>query len=1688
MRLFGWIPASKNRSGRHRRGLRALLAPLSRRERLIYGLLAGGIVLAIFGPRVGANFSSQQSIIYSPASQCVATESGWLNPSLAEGVPETGNFGARSAITERNSALSASAEGSLNCFGFVATSDVVTELAVTISAKAVETSDVTSNQPASEGVEEGTSTDLVLNNASADPIVSESRASPVDPNKFGDQPTDSLLDNILRLDVSADGGDTWQTLHAFGSELINDRSPHFSVKLPERYSVNIADLAFRLEQVTSDEMIQILVDSVFIAYHQGLERETSLRTKEAAASGPKGVPLLSDNSEAQFELRSKLKTDGLIQGIGGAIEDLITPNDEPSIEISAKIQNAQTGISQDIEVDAVWSDRDLANANSWDIKIAMPSQSDPGLYTLIFTTVDGENTQTVTQDFLWGVLAMNSNKTIYQTGETASIFMTVLDERGRTLCDATLTLLIELDGQQVAYYSTNDESIIKGSLCEEYGGHIDPDYFAEHLFDSSGNYQLSLTAETENGTYSIDDVIEVQDEISLSIERSGPTRIFPPLSYPMSLRITSEKGFTGELIEIVPPDFKISFDEGDLNAGSINHLDTHQEINWQLQLDPGEELVASYQFDAPDISPEFYLLGPAQLTAANESVESFTEIRQWQIAGDAVGRMLMLWDGASVPSGWTCVSCTSGDPFYQRLIRGDATYGGTGGTANHGHTASGSVDATTDAQPSRSKTPPPNEFHDNGHSHSFSPTILNASNLPSYRQLQIIRNNTSGEPGTLPAGVIGFFDATVPSGWTRYSAQDGRYIYGENTVGTNGGSNTHTHNVTGTTSAAAGSTVERVTNSTQADVADLSHTHDGAGTSNASNHEPPYVEMYLGKLDADAAPPDNLYTMWDDSPPTGWDSKTDSGDALHQKYIKPANGYGTTAGNTTHTHTDSTYASGVPSATTTSRVAGTPSGSDDQHTHTINVTNFSTDNHVAPYVNAIIAKKEPQPTLEQSAYRWFRNQDSTDVGSTLAAQDTAANAPKQSVAFRLRFLLHVGNADRGLNGSNLKLQFSQKSGSCDTSFIGETYNDVSPTSGAIRYYNNATPADGANLTSNTNDPTHSSHTVEDQTYEESNDFTNSVTAIQTGEDGMWDVALVDNSATASTSYCFRVVYSTGALLDTYTVIPEITTDDGAAHMLLFWDGASDPSGWSCVSCNPGDEYYQRFVRGESSWGGTGDGTHDHTATASLDNSSQSGRSIAGTGLISQHTHTLTPTIGSATYNPPYRQLKIIRADASGTPGTIPANAIAIFDAAVPAGWTRYSAQDGNYVRGEGTVGSTGGSTNHNHSVTGTTSGPSTGTVSAPDTSSTQVPRATDSHTHDVNGTTNTPSLEPPYIETILGQKNAAGAAPTNMLAMWDGTPPVAWTVQSNSGGAFYQRFMKPAATYGTTGGSTTHSHTTTSITTSAASDSTDSRSGGATVTADTHTHTATVSSYSSEAILPPYMNTIIAKLTGTNTAPNSPTALDQINISDSSSISVGGWSDSTSVKFSASATDPDNPDDLSLCVEAQPLGTAFTNTETLCGSAATYSGTAITVDVTLLGLTNTAEYHWQARIKDSFGAYSGWVSFGGNAESARDFAVDDTDPSGTVYDGTTIGVDVDYNNGALDELSANWSFSDADSGINDYEYSIGTTIGGTDIVNWTNVGTDTSVTASALTLNTSQPYYFNVRASDVAGNVGQVSS
>src|SRR3989304_4525735 len=277
----------------------------------------------------------------------------------------------------------------------------------------------------------------------------------------------------------------------------------------------------------------------------------------------------------------------------------------------------------------------------------------PGQSTL--TVRDGS--RTIEQDFTWGVLAINTNKSIYKPGETAKLAMAVLDEEGEMVCDARVELRImnhELGIEEVL--STQNGRITVNPSCDNHLYTLTPDYEAEYQVGEAGTYAMLLEATTEQGTFSIRDAFEVRESVAFDIERTSGTRIFPPATYPMTISIKANEDFQGQVIETVPGSFEVMNQElRIMNQGEEFSIipdslfmiqeteDGDKSLVWRnVSLRQGDELRLSYSFKAPGESPAFYLLGPLRLfaignTTSAASTSTFVEGRAWQLAIDALG-------------------------------------------------------------------------------------------------------------------------------------------------------------------------------------------------------------------------------------------------------------------------------------------------------------------------------------------------------------------------------------------------------------------------------------------------------------------------------------------------------------------------------------------------------------------------------------------------------------------------------------------------------------------------------------------------------------------------------------------------------------------------------------------------------------------------------------------------------------------------------------------------------------------------------------------------------------------------------------------------------------------------------------------------------------------------------------------
>jgi hypothetical protein len=323
----------------------------------------------------------------------------------------------------------------------------------------------------------------------------------------------------------------------------------------------------------------------------------------------------------------------------------------------------------------------------------------------ILQVVDPQSTKMITQDFTWGVLAINPNKSIYVSAssrakedlppETSQLAMAVLDEQGEMVCDALLRLKIQAPVGAPKELSTQDGTIQVNPECQKHAITTRPDYQAEYQTGKAGIYKLTLTAYTKNGIFTIYDQFEVRDWVPFDVERIAPTRIYPPETYPVNFQIRVNQNFFGTIEEVIPQRFKVECPEEEETETSqppckVGHSDKEQTINWQVNWQEGETHQLGYYFRAPIESPALHLLGPLTFYSTSEpsltrEVEKsgtdtttrfstssnnnrgedpvFQETRQWQVAVDTDATVIRYATSCtSVVVGWNDVTNAQGSP------------------------------------------------------------------------------------------------------------------------------------------------------------------------------------------------------------------------------------------------------------------------------------------------------------------------------------------------------------------------------------------------------------------------------------------------------------------------------------------------------------------------------------------------------------------------------------------------------------------------------------------------------------------------------------------------------------------------------------------------------------------------------------------------------------------------------------------------------------------------------------------------------------------------------------------------------------------------------------------------------------------------------------------------------------------
>lgn len=306
----------------------------------------------------------------------------------------------------------------------------------------------------------------------------------------------------------------------------------------------------------------------------------------------------------------------------------------------------------------------------------------PGLYTLNIKvkTYTGQE-EAITQDFTWGVLAINTNKGFYLKGDKVEIGMAVLDNYGITKCiagdkvvfgTAKLRLTITSPSGKKEIFSTDDKTISGSKTCSDRSFTNIPDFLAKTTANESGKYSMHIEALTFLGTNTMDSYFNVRDFAPYTIERvQYPMRIYPRFDYPVKIKFVANRDFSGTVYDTVPSNFTISQIS---ENGDIIQNEPYKAVEWQVNWTKGNTYYLQYTIHFPPISPEFYLVGPIK-------IGDFSEGKGWQIASDSLFTLVQEVNGTQTGSAnisaTFATGVTSGNLLIMNCLRTSASSWGT---------------------------------------------------------------------------------------------------------------------------------------------------------------------------------------------------------------------------------------------------------------------------------------------------------------------------------------------------------------------------------------------------------------------------------------------------------------------------------------------------------------------------------------------------------------------------------------------------------------------------------------------------------------------------------------------------------------------------------------------------------------------------------------------------------------------------------------------------------------------------------------------------------------------------------------------------------------------------------------------------------------------------------------------------
>ncbi|MGI0004295.1 MAG: LamG-like jellyroll fold domain-containing protein, partial [Candidatus Nitrosotenuis sp.] len=345
---------------------------------------------------------------------------------------------------------------------------------------------------------------------------------------------------------------------------------------------DIPDTYVALEQITTaKEEIHELKEKI-----SGLKQDQNV-TEIAITELKDQIKSVSDSLRSVNDNISNEQQDEQINDLVQTFDTIVEENAtkiqytewrDQSNTITVQVFDSQGTLVQTI------SEYEKIREGKFNIRLSPQETVVPGVY-YVKTILEVNGNQYVLEDeFAWGLVSLNTKKSIYKPGETADFVIVVLDNKGHPVCDSDISMTIT-DPQNQNTTLTSQNGITKNADCGLYDSQYDTSL--------EGNHTVDISATTPNGATSFSTYFTVKEFFDYDIVRTAQSKI-DPIFYPNSFNVTIniESYVGGDQVTIrehVPSVFDVVTD------GNVTQTDNTKTITWQKTLDESKTSV-SYSY------------------------------------------------------------------------------------------------------------------------------------------------------------------------------------------------------------------------------------------------------------------------------------------------------------------------------------------------------------------------------------------------------------------------------------------------------------------------------------------------------------------------------------------------------------------------------------------------------------------------------------------------------------------------------------------------------------------------------------------------------------------------------------------------------------------------------------------------------------------------------------------------------------------------------------------------------------------------------------------------------------------------------------------------------------------------------------------------------------------------------------